>query len=294
MARGEQPAFTYHGDLSRRRLLRYAALGAGAAALGAPLLSACGSSSSANGAVSSSGLKSSLPDYVPLTGGVRADIPSVPGVNGAVTDPGYLSYPTNLVKTVGELPGSGGSYSAIAPLWGSIPAAGNAYYQAVNKALGVNVTVSPANGNTYGTTVPTLVAGDKLPDWIQLPTWWNGTFNVGELAADKFAELTPYLAGSNIRKYPNLAAIPTGGWEAGAWQGKLYGIPSFVTGQGFAGVLYYRKDLFDARGIDPDQVKTSDDLYHLGAQLTAPNSDVWAFDNLWLMVQQIFKVPPGG
>jgi len=280
--------------LSRRRLLRNSAFGLGAAAVGTPLLSACGSSASATGGVSSKGLKSVLPDYVPLSGGVAADIPSVTGANGALTDPGYLSYPTNLVKTVSQMPGSGGAYNAITPLWGSIPPAGNAYYQAVNKALGASLVVNPANGNTYANTIPTLVAGNKLPDWIQLPSWWNSTLNVGELAANRFADLTPHLSGSNIRKYPNLAAIPTGGWEAGAWEGKLYGIPSFVTGQAVAGALYYRKDVFDAKGINPDDVKTADDLYHLGAELTAPKANVWAFDVLWLMIQQIYKVPSGG
>lgn len=281
--------------LSRRRLLRDTAFGVGAAAAGVPLLSGCGSSSAASGGVSNSkDLKTSLPDYVPLAAGTKPDIPSVTGANGALTDPGYLTYPTNLVKTVSETPGAGGSYSAITPLWGSIPTAGNAYYQAVNKALGANLTVDPANGNTYNNTIPTLVAGNKLPDWIQLPSWWNATLNVGELAASKFADLTPHLSGSNIRKYPNLAAIPTGGWQAGAWEGKLYGIPSFVTGQAVAGALYYRKDVFDAKGIDPDQITTADDLYHLGAELTAPKSNVWAFDVLWLMIQQIYDVPSGG
>jgi putative aldouronate transport system substrate-binding protein len=277
-------------DVSRRNLLRTAALGAGAAALGAPLLSAC-SSSSASGGVSTSGLKASLPDYVPQTGGVTPDIPSVTGINGAVTQPGYLSYPTNLVKTVSEVPGSGGSYSAVTPLWGTIPTTGNAYYRAVNKALGANFTISPANGNTYNTAVPTLVAGNKLPDWINLPTWWNGTFNVGELAASRFADLTPYLSGSNVRKYPNLAAIPTSGWEVGAWEGKLYGIPCFASSQAFPGAVFYRQDVFESKGINPDEVKTADDLYSLGAELTAPKAGVWAFEVLSYMVSQIFKVP---
>ncbi|WP_051450836.1 ABC transporter substrate-binding protein [Actinospica robiniae] len=280
--------------LSRRSLLRNSALGAGAAAVGVPLLAACGSSASASGGVSSKGLKTSLPDYVPLAAGTKPDIPSVTGVNGALTDPGYLNYPTNLVKTVSQVPGSGGSYSAITPLWGSIPTAGNAYYQAIDKALGAHLAVNPANGNTYNNTIPTLVAGNKLPDWIQLPSWWNASLNVGELAAGKFADLTSHLSGSNIRKYPNLAAIPSGGWEAGAWEGKLYGIPSFVTGQAFAGALYFRKDVFDAKGIDPADVKSADDLYQLGAELTAPKANVWAFDVLWLMIQQIYKVPSGG
>lgn len=27
-----------------------------------------------------------------------------------------------------------------------------------------------------------------------------------------------------IKKYPNLAAVPTGAWQAGAWGDKLYGL----------------------------------------------------------------------
>jgi putative aldouronate transport system substrate-binding protein len=279
--------------LSRRRLLRDAALGLGVAAVGVgPLLTACGSRPGAEGGVNAAkGLKAALPDYVPFSGGTKPDIPSVTGANGALTDPGYLTYPTDQVKTVTHAPGSGGTYKAITPLWGSIPPADNAYNKAINKALGANLVVSPANGNTYSNTIPTLVAGDKLPDWIQLPSWWNATLNVGELAATKFADLTPYLSGSNITKYPNLAAQPTGGWQAGAWQGKLYGIPSFVTGQSFGGALFYRKDVFDARGINPDEVKTADALLHLGAELTAPRANVWAFDVLWLVIQQMFNVP---
>lgn len=277
---------------SRRSLLRASALGLGASVVGAPLLAACGGSSSGGGANTAKGLAAVLPDYVPQTGGPKPDIAPAQGAHGAMGLPGYLSYPTDLVKTVHDKPGSGGSYRAITPLWGSIPPAGNDYYQAVNKALGATVTVSPANGNNYDSVVPTLVSGNKLPAWIQLPTWWNSTFNTGELADTKFADLTDFLSGKKIRKYPNLAAIPTGGWQTGAWNNRLYGIPSFTVSGGFAGALYYRKDVFDAKGIDPDDVKDADDLYHLGGQLTAAKSNVWAFDVIWLMIQQMFNVPP--
>ncbi|WP_037568877.1 ABC transporter substrate-binding protein [Phaeacidiphilus oryzae] len=279
--------------LSRRGFLRASALGVGLTALTTPLLAACGDGGGAGGGVSTSGLAAVLPDHVPLTGGVKPDIPSVTGANGAVTEPGYLNYPAHLVRAVSKTPGAGGSYSAITPLWGAIPPAGNAYYRAVNKALGATIDLQPANGNTYDTTIPTLVAGDKLPDWIQLPSQWNTNFNVGALAATRFADLTPYLSGSNIRKYPNLAAISTGGWKAGAWEGKLYGLPCFAQGDAFHSALFYRKDVFDARGVNPDDVRSTDDLLHLGAELSAPASNVWAFDQLWLMIQQMFGAPTG-
>ena len=277
---------------SRRSFLGAAAVGA---AIGSPAwLSACSSKSGATGHVNSNDLSSILPKFVPATGGPVPDLPSVPGVATAATDPGYLKYPTDLVRTTTGIPGKGGSYKAITPLWGSIPKANNPYYQAVNKALGANVTVQPANGVNYLTTVPTLVAGNKLPDWIQIPSWWNANLNVGELAVNKFADLTDHVSGDKITKWPNLAAIPTGGWQAGAWQNRLYAIPCFTSQSNFSSVLYYRKDILGARGFDPASVKTADDLYALGQEYTSARANVWAFDVLWLMIQQIFKVPPLG
>jgi len=260
-----------------------------------PLLSACGSAAANKGGVSSSkGLSAILPDYVPLADGPTPDIPAVTGANGALTDPGFLKYPTNLVKTVSATPGSGGSYSAIIPLWGNIPTANNSYYQALNKALGTNLTVNPANGNNYATTLPTLVAGNKLPDWINIPSWNNGNANTGELTTARFADLTPHLSGSNIRKYPNLAAIPTGGWQAAAWEDKIYGFPCWTSGNTFTGLLYYRSDVFKSKGIDPTQITSSDALYALGAELTSKAAGVYAFDGLWYSIQQMFKAPPNG
>ena len=86
-------------------------------------------------------------------------------------------------------------------------------------------------------------------------------------AVSKFADLTPYLAGDKITKYPNLANIPTSAWQSGVWNGKLYGIPSFPSPNAFPGYLFYRKDLFEAAGIPPE-VKTADDLFAAGKELT--------------------------
>ena len=281
-------AFTRRGFVT-------ASAGVAGAIAAMPLLSACGSAAATKGGVTTKkGLAAILPDYVPLTNGPTPDIPSVTGANGALSDPGFLKYPTNLVKTVSATPGSGGSYSAIIPLWGNIPSASNTYYKALNKALGANLTVSPANGNNYGTTLPTLVAGNKLPDWINIPSWNNGQANTGELTTQRFADLTPYLSGSNIRKYPNLAAIPTGGWQASAWEDKIYGFPCWTSGNSFTGLLYYRADIFKSKGIDATQIKSSDDLYALGAELTSKAAGVYAFDGLWYTIQQMFKAPPNG
>jgi putative aldouronate transport system substrate-binding protein len=149
--------------MSRRGFLT-ATAGAVGVVAAQPLLAACGhAGSGTSGTTSTSELSKILPDYVPASG-VKPDIPSVNG-----SDPGFTSYPADLVHTVTEMPGAGGTFSTITPLWGSIPPANNQYYQAVNTALGATVQINPSNGNTYGQTLPTLFAGNKLPDWIQVP-----------------------------------------------------------------------------------------------------------------------------
>jgi putative aldouronate transport system substrate-binding protein len=276
---------------TRRGFVTATAGAAGALAF-SPLLAACGNgSNTAKGSTNTkTGLAAILPSYK-ASNAVTPDIPIVAGANGAVTDAGYLTYPASPVATVTGVPGSGGSYSSVTPLWGSIPAANNAYYQAVNKALGATINMQPANGNTYNTSVTALTAAKKLPDWIQLPTWWNSTFNVGELTATQLADLTPYLAGDKVLAYPNLAAIPTTAWTAGAWNNKLYGIPSFASGTAFAGCFFYRKDLLvDKLGLSAD-VKSIDDFEALLKECKAANGGIGASDDLWTYLFQPYDIP---
>jgi putative aldouronate transport system substrate-binding protein len=277
-------------ELNRRRFLGTAASIAGAVAA-APLLSACsGGTAPSTGTNSATGLKDALPAYVPSTA-VKPDIPSVAGGPDMLTDPGFLSYPADPVATVSGKPGKGGSYTAVTPLWGTVPTADNSFYQAMNAALGVTLTMKPADGNNYNTIVPTMTAARKLPDWIQLPSWWNPNFNVGELAGTQLADLTPYLAGDKIKKYPNLAAIPTAAWRAGAWGDKLYGIPSFSSGFSIIGALFYRRDILESRGISADQVRSADDLMNLGKELTDAKRNVWAFGDVWTYLFPSWNVP---
>jgi putative aldouronate transport system substrate-binding protein len=264
-------------SMSRRGFLTAAAGTAGAVAA-APLLAACGNGAAATaGSTSTTSLAKILPAYVPRSlAGIKPDYPSVDG-----SEPGYLSYPATLARTVGETPGSGGSYTAIAPTWGSIPrTAGNTYYQALNTALGANMQWQPTNGTTITTTLPTLFAGNQLPDWIEVPTFAEPP-GFGQAAQDKLADLTPYLAGDKIKDYPNLAAIFSNGWQQGVWNSKIVGVPTVVSGFATGVFLYYRADILDSLGIGPPSVKSLDDLYDLGKELNNPDGKRWAFDDIW-------------
>jgi putative aldouronate transport system substrate-binding protein len=262
--------------LSRRGFLTAAAGTAGAVAA-APLLSACGTGAAITaGSTSANALAKILPAYTPFAGGIKPDYPSIDG-----SEPGYLSYPTALVHTVSETPGSGSTYTAIAPDWGAIPrTSGNTYYQALNAALGANMQWQPTNGNTITTTLPTLFAGNQLPDWIEVPTWAEPP-GFGQAVQTKLADLTSYLSGDKIKDYPNLAAIFSNGWQQGIWNNKIVGIPTVTVGFGTGVFLYYRADILDKLGIGTPSVNSLSDLYDLGKEINDPTAKRWAFEDIW-------------
>jgi len=265
---------------NRRQFLSLAGLGALSVAGGGVLAGCSEKTATGPGTTSAGDLSKILPKYIPNTA-VKPDIPATVGANGAVADAVFLKYPESPVKTVAAVPGKGGSYTTMTPLWGAIPPSdGNSYYDAVNKALGVTLKIQPSDGNNYGNALPALFAADKLPDWIQIPGWNTSTLNFGQ-GVSKFTDLTPFLAGDKIKDYPNLANIPTGAWQAGVWNGKLYGLPVYPGGAIIAGTYFYRRDIFEKLNISADSIKTPDDLAALGAQLTSATAGQWAFDDLF-------------
>lgn len=272
--------------MSRRGFLTATAGTLGAIAA-EPLLAACGTAGppAKTGAASGTTLKQILPNYYPSSL-VKPDFASVNG-----SSPAFLNYPTSLVKTVTETPGSGGSYTATTPLWGTIPSANNPFDQVVNKALGATVSVAPANGNNYSTILPPLFSGNKIPDWIQVPTFWAPPLNFGQAAADKLADLTPYLAGDKVKQYPNLAALFTAGWQATVWDDKLYGFPSFPASFNYGYQLYYRADVFDKLGIGTPTVSSMADLLALAKEINDPKAKRWAMGDIFGYLYQPYNYP---
>jgi putative aldouronate transport system substrate-binding protein len=284
---------TSSNGFSRRQVFKTSAALGGAIAA-APLLSACGSgkaSTKASGVAAKSAVQAVLPTYK-ASSAVTADIPGVSGSNGAASDPAFLTYPATPPKSVIGTVGGGGSYSAVSPIWGSVPPPGNSYYTAVNQAIGATLTDSASDGTTYATMLATRFASGNIPDWLAVPGWnVSSVQNFAEGVDKFFKDLTPFLGGDKVLDYPNLAAIPTGGWQAGVWNGKLYGIPLWTSAAAVPGALFYRADIFKAAGIDASTINTADKLKAAGQQVNNPSKGQYAFEDLTKYLYQVFNIP---
>ena len=110
-------------------------------------------------------------------------------------------------------------------------------------------------------------AGLDVPDLVEVNFNRAGTFFRGPVDKVGFIDLTPYLQrtnGSNTsymeRVLPSRLAVYTN-------RGRIFGLPHDVHPHTIA----YRKDIFDAEGIDVDTITTWDDFIAVGRKLTIPD-----------------------
>ncbi|MFE1886644.1 extracellular solute-binding protein [Streptomyces diastatochromogenes] len=258
---------------SRRSFLSSTAVAAVAVAGGMPLLAACsGSAGSGEGTTSGKSAKKILPAYR-AHNIVTPDIPSKNGSSVGFTGKVDLS---KLATAVPEKLGTGGKVTVMAPYWGTPPKADCAYYTELNKAVGVEITWQNQDGNHYGEKIGAVLASSSLPDMMVVPGWELAGKIPTALAA-KMLDLGPYLSGSKVEKYPNLAAMPSDAWQRGIFGGKLRGIPvpySYVPNI----VPFYRKDLFDKHGWE---VPTSaDEFLALAKEMTSKKAGVYGCDDM--------------
>jgi putative aldouronate transport system substrate-binding protein len=205
--------------MKRRTLFKLA----GAAAVGAPVLAACGGGVTAT--VSNVGANAApWPTYIPIT----TAKPDLPGTAAGVQD-AYLTYPAKLFQATKGTPGDGSVVSMLCDTYGTVTAFddSNKLFAAVQSALGVkvNLRVVPDVGANYLTTFSTMTAGNDSPDLMAFEGGYTVP-NQSLFIAAKCADLTDFLSGDAIKDYPNLANIPTYAWEGmGRIGGKIYGVP---------------------------------------------------------------------
>ena len=178
---------------------------AGTSTGGSPSGSAVGVASG-----SPSGSGSGLPAYVPAQR-PKPDFLS----KGALYEDGYINYPAEHPKGVSSPPGLGGNVVAfVQPLQPPpTPLDQNPAWKEVNKQLNVTFQFNLAAPADLQVKLSTLMAGNDLPDFINVFRGINGIANLPPFLQASCADLTPYLGGDAAKEYPFLAAIPTFAWR---------------------------------------------------------------------------------
>jgi putative aldouronate transport system substrate-binding protein len=238
--------------LNRRQLLN---VGLGVA--GAAVLAACSGTTTR-----SSGKHSSLklPNFTPARSLPGVTISKVTGVG-----PAYSSYPSPAYQSVAHPPiTSGKPVTTFQILYPAPPPAlaKNVWWQQFNKRLGAEVRPTLAAAANYADKLTTTVASGNIPDitWIEPGQGAPGI--VRTIKEGAFTDLTDILAGDGIKKYPNLAQIPTYAWKNCAIENTIYGIPRPVTLLIADAPTLYRQDWATKLGY-PEPPKSGDELTEL-------------------------------
>lgn len=253
--------------VSRRALLA----GAGGTALLASSvgLTGCGSKTDSAGNNTIAKNKSvKLPTYVPYT---DVDTP-LKGTKQGV-DPAFEHFPSTNPKSVSEMPGTGNEpVTAMANIYYAVPPSPpkNTYWAGLNKRMGVDLQLQMVGNADYGTKFPTVIAGNDLPDLLQMQV----VANFPQLLDKQFTPLDEYLSGDAIKDYPNLANVPPTAWKWTVYNGHIYGIP--IPRGRIGNYNFIRQDIFDAKGL-PSSPKGYDELVKVTKELTNPKKRTWAF-----------------
>lgn len=223
--------------LSRRRLVRGAAGIAGAAAI-------------ATSRTRITFAQDASPVATPTAEG---KIPSpVEGVPDA-----WLKMPEPFQSYDG-VPGSGGTVRSFQISYSPPPPGrdDNAYWQELEKRLGVTWEPIMTPQPNYGEKSAALIASGDIPDLYYLNPGQNAPQQLVAMSQGAFLDLTPYVTGSALEEYPNLAAFPAYMWENVKFQGKIFGVPKPLWRNG--NLPFYRGDWATTLGVesltDPQQV----------------------------------------
>ncbi|MFC9915378.1 extracellular solute-binding protein [Streptomyces sp. NPDC127197] len=274
--------------LSRRNFLTSTAVATAAMAGGMPLLTACGGSSGDSGEGTTSGKNAAklLPTYVASTT-AKPDIPAKNGSAAGYTGKIDLA---DLATSVPDKLGTGAPFKVMSPLWGTPPKPDCAYYTELDKAAGTKITWQNQDGNTYGQKLGAVLASSSIPDMVVVPSW-ELVGKISSAVTAKFMDLGPYLSGDKVKKYPNLAAIPSDSWRMSIFGGALRGIP--VPAAAAPGIVpYYRKDVFDKEGYTVP--KSADEFLSWAKEATSAKAKVWACGDMRWAAAAIFGLRPAG
>lgn len=213
----------------------------------------------------------------------------------------YLKYPEPKV-TYDGVPGRGGTVRAFTISYSPPPTPrdDNAYWQELERRLGVTWEIDITPQPNYGEKSAVYMAGGDIPDLFYINPGQNASQQYQAMAQGAFLDLTPYVTGDALQQFQNLKTFPAYMWDNLKFQGKILGIPR-PAGRA-AGQPFYRTDWAEAVGIepsDPEQLRqmlaafSNNDPDGDGSANTWGqgrfNGGWWVFDNR--ISQQAFRAP---
>lgn len=270
---------------NRRKFLGLTGLVAGGG-----LLSACGEGG--GGSKGAADDTSKVSGVLPAQGKPPEGLPT-PDIAGTRPIPdGYNKYPSNLLDAIADKPGtSGKEITAMTPAWGPAPPGlgQSAYLTAINEELGVPINFSVQDGLTYADKLNATLGARDVPDLLCIPSWEVEKLpRFADAVKVLFEDLTDHLSGDKVNTYPMLATFPTGAWQNALWNQRLMAVPNPTDGP-FGWALFYRKDLLDAKGLT--YPKSIEELLSVGKEVTDTKAGVWAFNDMFAIVQMFHKAP---
>ncbi|WP_431032737.1 hypothetical protein ACQYWQ_05410 [Streptomyces sp. P6-2-1] len=254
---------------SRRTLFKGAAL---AAVSGTALSSLTACSSGSGGGVAGPAPRKAvpLPTYVEPV----KPAPDLPGNAQGVMDV-YNSFPLDGPASVKGPAGDGQDFDVLLMTYGqpTPPLNKSAYWQLLNKEMNVHIKPTIVPASDFEQKFPALVAGGDLPDVVSVPMYVNVS-RLPQLAQAQFTDLSDYLSGDAVKKYPNLAGIQEAAWANGYLNGRIYGVPK--SDPVFGSMIYTKTDVIEKAGGDPNP-KNLAEFTALAKQVTDAKRGVYAF-----------------
>lgn len=257
-----------NSHLTRRGFLRGGlALGAGGAALPV-LLDACAGAQSTAGSANNVALPAYIAPKIPP--------PQLAGDAAGVQNT-YWQTPSNLVQSVHKTPGNGGTVTSLTITYNTppTPMSQNAYWQELNKRLGVTYQPTIVAASDFPDKMATTMASSSLPDFMLIYggiSQYGAVPNEVQFFQDKCTDLTPYLSGAAAKAYPNLAALSDFSWKSTVYDSRIYALP-VPEGVWWEG-MFIIQDLADQAGIS--QPKNADEFQRLMTELNRPKEGRWA------------------
>lgn len=209
--------------------------------------------------------RAALPSYSNWNG-VKPDLPSV---NGSA--PGFLAYPSSPAP-ITTSPPSGGDKVRVLSILTKPPVQldRNQYWRHLNDQLGTEIQFEGAPNASYPAKFQTVMAGDDLPDIMQI------RFTIPKVPAfleARCQDLTELLAGEGVKKYPGLANLPTDSWRTAMFGGRIYGVP--CPSNSLFTVPVVRGDALATAGV-PADVGSGAELMDMLRALNNPRANQWA------------------